>query len=63
MFGQVLRRFPPQPDPQFRAAVVVPADSVHVVRRIPSWVMDRLGIEVYTVDIEGRVSVATSLDS
>jgi hypothetical protein len=57
MFGQILRRYPDRPDPQFRTAVVVPAESVHVVHRVPSWIMGRLGIDVYTVDVEGRVSV------
>lgn len=57
MFGQILRRFPEQPDEKFTAAVVVPAESASVVRRIPGWVLGRLGITVYTVDTTGRVEM------
>ncbi|MGM7669844.1 hypothetical protein [Microbacterium sp. A93] len=61
MFGQILRRFPKQPDEDFSAAVVVPAESVATVHRIPSWVLSRLGIAVYTVDTKGPVeTVATN---
>lgn len=60
MFGQILRRFPDQPDEYFTAAVVVPAESVATVHRIPSWVLSRLGIAVFSVDTMGRVeAVAT----
>ncbi|WP_147301222.1 hypothetical protein [Citricoccus muralis] len=57
MFGQILRRFPELPDEKFTAAVVVPAESTSAVRRIPGWVLGRLGIMVYTVDAAGHVEI------
>lgn len=57
VFGQILRRFPELPDEKFTAAVVVPAESTSAVRRIPSWVLGRLGIMVYTVDAAGHVEI------
>ena len=60
MFGQILRRFPDQPDDKFTAAVVVPAESIRTVRRIPSWVLRRLGVVVYTVDTADRVESVAS---
>lgn len=60
MFGQILRRFPDQPDQDFIAAVVVPAESEATVHRIPSWVLSRLGITVYTVDTTGRVETVST---
>lgn len=60
MFGQILRRLPEQADEKFTAAAVVPAESISTVHRIPSWVLKRVGIVVYTVDTTGKVEqVAT----
>ena len=57
VFGQLLRRMT---SPEFRYAVVVPDEAVNGVARVPAWVRDALGIEVYSVRLpEGDVTRVT----
>lgn len=55
LFGQLLRRFPESEQRSFIPAVVVPADALAKVQRVPAWVMERLRIEVFTVADDGSV--------
>ena len=43
------------PDVGDRYAVVVPTPAVHAALRVPAWVRQRLGIDVYEVDDAGTV--------
>ncbi|SRR5664280_127039 len=59
MFGQLLRRMPQEcPGPDTRFAVVVPAEASAAVERVPGWVRDQLGIDVYVVNQDGSVAEA-----
>jgi hypothetical protein len=55
LYGQLLRRMPPEEVGTARFAVVVPAGSVHMAERVPPRVRELLRISVYGVDEEGQV--------
>jgi hypothetical protein len=55
MFGQLLRRMPNEDDAAARWAVVVPADIVWAVMRVPHRVRQILRVDAYSVDSEGAV--------
>lgn len=54
LYGQLLRRMT-DPDSGARYAVVVPTPAVQAALRVPAWVRQRLGIDVYEVDDAGTV--------
>jgi hypothetical protein len=54
LYGQLLRRMG-DPGASARCAVVVPATAVPAALRVPAWVRQRLGIDVYEVDDAGQV--------
>lgn len=54
LYGQLLRRMA-DPGANTRYAVVVPTAAVQAALRVPAWVRERLGIDVYEVDDAGRV--------
>ena len=54
MCGQLLRRMV-DPDEQASYAVVVPAGALNAALRVPGWIRERLGIEVYAVTDDGEV--------
>jgi 16S rRNA G966 N2-methylase RsmD len=54
LYGQLLRRMG-DPGANARYAVVVPATAVPAALRVPAWVRQRLGIDVYKVDDAGQV--------
>ena len=57
MFGQLLRRMPQErPGPGTRFAVVVPAEASAAVERVPRWLRNELGIDLYVVDQDGSVA-------
>ena len=57
MFGQLLRRMPRErPGPETRFAVVVPAEATAAVERVPGWVRNDLGIDLYVVEQDGSVA-------
>lgn len=58
MYGQLLRRMPPEEVGTARFAVVVPSVSVHMAKRVPTRVRELLRISIYGVDEEGRVTPA-----
>lgn len=55
LYGQLLRRMPPEEVGTARFAVVVPSGSVHLAERVPSRVRDLLRISIFTVDEQGNV--------
>ena len=55
LYGQLLRRMK-DADASARYAVVVPVAALSAALRVPSWVRDRLNIDVYEVDDTGIVS-------
>jgi hypothetical protein len=55
LYGQLLRRMK-DPDAGARYAVVVPTAALSAALRVPSWIRDRLSIDVYEVDDAGMVS-------
>jgi hypothetical protein len=57
MFGQLLRRMPQErPKPGTRFAVVVPKEAAVGVERVPRWVREELGIDLYVVSNDGSVA-------
>jgi hypothetical protein len=54
LYGQLLRRMT-DPHADARYAVVVPTTGVQAALRVPDWVRQRLGIDVYEVDDCGKV--------
>ena len=54
LYGQLLRRMN-DPATEARYAVVVPTAALQAALRVPSWVRDRLHIDVYEVDDVGVV--------
>ena len=54
LYGQLLRRMN-DPAIDARYAVVVPTAALQAALRVPSWVRDRLHIDVYEVDDAGVV--------
>jgi hypothetical protein len=54
LYGQLLRRMK-DPAAGARYAVVVPTAALEPALRVPSWVRDRLHIDVYEVDDTGVV--------
>lgn len=54
LYGQLLRRMK-DPTAGARYAVVVPTAALQAALRVPSWVRDRLHIDVYEVDDTGAV--------
>jgi len=54
LYGQLLRRMK-DPTTGARYAVVVPTAALQAALRVPSWVRDRLHIDVYEVDDTGAV--------
>jgi hypothetical protein len=57
MYGQLLRRMY-EADDDVRYAVVVPQATVKAATRVPTWVRERLRIDVYGVDDDGAVALA-----
>lgn len=58
LYGQLLRRMPQDPDPTVRFAVVVPAGSgAQSALRVPARLRNALGIDVYSVSVDGDVEV------
>lgn len=55
LFGQLLRRFPADEDVSFIPAIVVPAEALAKIHRIPAWVLQKLRIKVFTVTEDGTV--------
>lgn len=55
LYGQLLRRMPPEEVGTARFAVVVPSISVHMAERVPARVRDLLRISIYSVDEQGNV--------
>jgi hypothetical protein len=58
LYGQLLRRMPPEEVGSARFAVVVPAGAVHLAQRVPSRVRQVLQISIYGVDENGKVEPA-----
>lgn len=58
LYGQLLRRMPPEEVGSARFAVVVPAGAVIMAQRVPSRVRQLLRISIYGVDEHGRVQPA-----
>lgn len=57
MFGQLLRRMPAErPGPETRFAAVVPAEASTAAERVPRWVREELGIDLYVVEHDGSVA-------
>ena len=56
MYGQLLRRMPAGEVGLVRFAAVVPTETRAAVLRVPQRVRRLLGIDVYTVDLAGRVT-------
>jgi hypothetical protein len=54
MYGQLLRRMPPQAT-SVRFAVVVPGEGLTAALRVPQRIRDLLQIQVYSVDDTGQV--------
>jgi hypothetical protein len=54
LYGQLLRRMQ-DPATAARYAVVVPTAAVQAAFGVPSWVRERLRIEIYEVDDAGAV--------
>jgi hypothetical protein len=54
LYGQLLRRMQ-DPATAARYAVVVPTAALQAAFRVPSWVRERLRIEIYGVDDAGAV--------
>jgi len=57
MYGQLLRRMGDQPRPGARYAVVIPDGALTAAKRVPTWVRSQLGIDIYAVDVDGRVEL------
>lgn len=60
MYGQLLRRMPITDDPNARFAVVVPTRARIAALRVPAPVRALLRIDVYVVDDDGQVELATT---
>jgi hypothetical protein len=54
MYGQLLRRMK-DPASGARYAVVVPTAAIQAALRVPTWVRERLDLDVYEVDDQGLV--------
>jgi hypothetical protein len=54
LYGQLLRRMA-DPGTGARYAVVVPTAAAQAALRVPAWVRQRLDVDVYEVDGDGRV--------
>jgi hypothetical protein len=54
LYGQLLRRMK-DPEPGARYAVVVPTAALNAALRVPTWVRDRLSLDVYEVDDDAEV--------
>ena len=54
-YGQLLRRMPDE-HPTARYGVVVPTSAVKAALRVPTWVRERLRIEIYEVTDDGEVT-------
>ena len=54
LYGQLLRRMPDD-DVAARYAVVVPTVAVNAALRVPTWVRQRLRLDVYEVTDEDQV--------
>jgi hypothetical protein len=59
LYGQLLRRMPEQEVGSARFAVVVPLEGLAAALRVPVRVRQRLGIDVYSVDVAGVVTPGT----
>jgi hypothetical protein len=59
MYGQLLRRMPPDDVGVASFAVVVPDEAVRLAERVPNRVRDLLRIRVYGVGEDGTVNQAT----
>ena len=57
MYGQLLRRMGDEPRPRSRYAVVVPDTALAAAKRVPTWVRNRLAIDVYAVHEDGWVEL------
>jgi len=55
LYGQLLRRMPPEEVGQATFAVVLPTSALAAVLRVPARVRRLLGIEVYSVAEDGSV--------
>lgn len=56
LYGQLLRRMKDVAEPGDRYAVVVPTEAKAAVLRVPARVREALGITVFTVSADGKVS-------
>ena len=54
LYGQLLRRMQ-DPATGARYAVVVPTAALQAALRVPSWVRERLHIDIYEVDDAGAI--------
>ncbi len=59
LYGQLLRRMPPDELGRARFAVVVPANAAGAALRVPSRVRELLQVDVYTVANDGTVRQIT----
>ena len=55
MYGQLLRRMPPDEVGYARFAVVVPSSALSMALRVPERVRELLAVDVYAVDDDGTV--------
>jgi hypothetical protein len=60
LYGQLLRRMPPEELGRAQFAVVVPTEARTAALRVPARIRRALGIAVYTVDSDGHVQEAAS---
>lgn len=60
LYGQLLRRMPPEAVGVARFGVVVPEEAVRAALRVPARVRQALCIDVYAVDAEGAVRLLES---
>ena len=58
LYGQLLRRMPPDEVGVARFGVVVPTEAAAAALRVPARVRERLQIDVYVVHEDGGVQVA-----
>jgi len=57
LYGQLLRRMPPDEVGSARFAVVVPAEAVPHAQRVNARVRQLLDIDIYSVDLENQVTL------
>ena len=56
-YGQLLRRMPIEPQHGWRYALVVPEETLKVALRVPQRIRDLLGLDVYSVNQDGAVTL------